>query len=112
MNPLRFSKWLFMVLVFGFAALEVQAIEPTATAVPVTVAPTAEATAIITDSIPSGSPLTLVWQTGGSPDELLIDPYRLGLDAQGNIFVGLDATIKEFDANGKFVSVWGKAGSG
>lgn len=111
MNPFRFSKLLFIVLVFAFAAFQVQAIEPTATAVPPAEA-TPEATAVIVDSIPSGSPLTLLWQTGGSPDEILHspDPGHLAVDAQGNVFVAEALAIREFDADGKFVMVWGKAG--
>jgi tripartite motif-containing protein 71 len=92
---------------------------PAPTAIPPTAAPTAEitaeATAVTVDSIPSGSPLTLVWQTGGTPEEIMVDPIHLAMDPQGKIYVG-SATptglIRVFDPNGNFVTAWGKNGSG
>jgi DNA-binding beta-propeller fold protein YncE len=92
------------------------------TVIPPTVAPTVvpsieetttKATVVTVDSIPSGSPLTLVWQTGGTPDEIMQDPIHLAMDPQGNIYVG-SATptglIRVFDPNGSFVTAWGKNG--
>jgi DNA-binding beta-propeller fold protein YncE len=116
MSQTRVSKLLYGVLLFGLVACQTPAAP---TAIPPTAVPTAqatpEATAIMVDSTPSGSPLTLVWQTGGTPEEVMQDPIHLAIDPQGNIYVG-SATptglIRVFDPNGNFLTSWGKKGSG
>lgn len=88
---------------------------PLAPTVPPIAAPIAEATAVKVDSIPSGSPLTLLWQTGGAPEKIMQDPIHLAMDPQGNIYIGSATStglIRIFDANGNFVTAWGKNGSG
>jgi streptogramin lyase len=117
-----------VTLGFALVACQAQATPAAPTTVPLTAAstavpatatsttePTPVATVVTVDSIPSGSPLTLVWQTGGTPEEIMQDPIHLAMDAQGNIYVGSATTtglIRVFDANGKFVTTWGKRGSG
>src|SRR5258708_14146343 len=123
MNHFRFSKLLVVVWLFTLVACQTQA-APSAipstgapTAVPLTAVPTAGATPVATvvtvDSIPSGSPLTLVWQTGSAPEAIMQDPIHLAMDPQGNIYVG-SATptglILVLDPNGKFVTAWAKNG--
>src|SRR5258708_21552629 len=123
MNHFRFSKLLVVVWLFTLVACQTQA-APSAipstgapTAVPLTAVPTAGATPVATvvtvDSIPSGSPLTLVWQTGSAPEAIMQDPIHLAMDPQGNIYVG-SATptglIRVLDPNGKFVTAWAKNG--
>ena len=110
------STLMFVSLVLSACA---PAATPLAPTVPPTAAPTAEATSkaptVIVDSIPSGSPLTLIWQTGDTPDEIMQDPIHLAMDPQGNIYVGSATStglIRVFDSNGNFVTSWGKNGSG
>src|SRR6185295_18850094 len=102
MSQTRLSNLSYILLLLALSACQVQA---TPTAVPPTAVPTAEATGITVDSIPSGSPLTLVWQTGGAPEEIMQDPIHLAMDPRGNIYVG-SATptelIRVFDPNGNF----------
>ena len=81
-----------------------------------TEAPTAssQGTTGTVDSIPSGSALTLLWQTKGPSDGELRDPIHLAMGPQGNIYVGSatpSGLIQVFDPNGKFVTGWGSKGS-
>ncbi len=66
------------------------------------------------DSTPSGSPLTLLWQTKGPSGAELVDPIHLAMSPDGNIYVGSatpSGLIQVFDPNGKFVTGWGSKGS-
>ena len=72
------------------------------------------ATTASVGSIPSGSPLTLVWQTGSNPGSQMQDPIHLALGPEGNIYVGTatpSGLIRVFDPNGNFVTAWGSKGS-
>jgi len=121
MNQTYLSKLSCILLLLALVACQTQG-APTAitsttaapTAVPATAIPTTEATGVTVDSIPSGSPLTLVWQTGSTPEEIMQDPIHLAMDPQGNIYVGsatATGLVRVFDPNGNFVTAWGKNGS-
>jgi DNA-binding beta-propeller fold protein YncE len=59
------------------------------------------------------STLELVWQTGGTPDELLIGASWLMVDMEGNVYTVANAgkhAIKKFDADGKFAAGYGTFG--
>ncbi len=113
MNTRKLLVSVLMLVSVLFSACT-PAVTQVSTIIPPTVSPTVEATEVTVDSIPGGSPLTLVWQTGGAPEEIMQDPIHLAMDREGNMYAGTATTsglIRVFDRNGKFVTAWGKSGS-
>lgn len=71
---------------------------------------TMEPTPSITTS-ENGHTLTLIWQSEFSPEGAVGAGVDVAIDEEGNVYV-TSANVKKYDKNGKFVTQWGKLGTG
>jgi tripartite motif-containing protein 71 len=64
-------------------------------------------------SPPAAAPYAFVWSIDGSPNKFE-RPTALARDRQGVLYVvdGGNDRVQKFDANGKFLLMWGREGSG
>jgi tripartite motif-containing protein 71 len=92
----------------------VPATNPPADADTPTAEPVTESTVAPTVSITSsetGHTLTLVWQSEFSPEAAVGAGVDIALDEQGNVYVTTE-NVKKYDKEGKFITQWGKLGTG